>query len=196
MFKNNITFSFACFTATEFGPTVIESGGQAYIGFKSEIGALTKVSKNSGHNKQVRNTYEYVSKIILTTTIAECVYKFIYDFQTAEICKQWFSLMLEKRLMDFFDMSAAQILKNYRYKMDEGTWAKHKGELQIYQLNILNNVQKEMVCLGDMNYISMLGFYLRESIPAEIVSRIKATEFQDAEYGRKFHKHLNSYLEI
>lgn len=195
LFKNNITFSFACYTALRFGSIVIDNGGQAYIGFKSEIGALTKVSTDSGHNKQMRKAYEYVAKIILTSTIAECIYKYIFDFQTAEVCMQWFSLTLEQRLVEFFEMSSIQVLKIYGYKIDKGVWAKHKGQLGIYQLNILKTIQDNMVCMGDKNYISMLGFYLRDEIPEEIIDNVRKTTFQDVEYSRKFKECLNKYLD-
>lgn len=191
-FQNDCVIAIACFTAEEFGPEAIKNNAQTYIGFHKEIGGIIAV-RNQEYNKRARYYCELISKKILTETIAECMYKFISDFQTAELFKQTFCFLLEKRLSAFFEMTAEEIFSIYGQKIPEDQWEKCKGTMGLFQLNMLRTVNSSMECLGDSNYIPIAGFDFCSSLTPSQLKRLENASFKNKDYLEQFEERFKLF---
>ncbi len=189
-FKNNFVFAIACNTAVEFGPKSIDNGCLAYLGYETQIKNIFYIN-DLNMCKKVRKTYEEIIKKIFVEELVNSIYKFITDFQNVKMLKQWFSFHLEKRLINFFNMSVEEIYENYNYKVDKNIWKKNKPKLTVMQLNFLKESNNHLICCGDPNYISMIGFEMDIQLDEKTLERIEKIGFIDKNYEKIFKDNLN-----
>lgn len=192
-FRNDFVCAVACSTALEFGRKAIENGTLAYMGYEIIIQPLFQVS-DRGISKKVRETCEMAIKKAFTEEFADAFQHFIKDFQSVKMFRQNFSFKLEKRIIRFFKMSADEIYKVYGYKVDEGIWRKNRPRVQLLQLNFLKEVNRHLVCLGDEEYISAVGFRYSPVISEKTRHRLRNVCFKNKEYQAFFLNQLDEYL--
>ncbi len=184
-FINDFVFSVACSTALEFGPKTIENGAKSFLGYELIIENLFQVS-DLQITRKIRKVYENIAKQIFVEELANSILKFIDDFQTVNMLKQSFAFNLEKRLINLFKMNVSEIDENYGYKIDAIIWKKNRPKLSILQLDFLREVNSHLVCLGDPEYISIIGFNRNNNIPPNIIARLEKANFNDQELSKLF----------
>lgn len=191
-FKNNLVVTFACYTAQEFGPELVNKGAQAYLGFHKEIGGLIAV-RNIHIAKQVRYYSQIVLKKILSETIVDSIYDFITKFQTVEVFRQNFSFKLEKRIIQVMDMNLDALNSRYDVHIRPEDWKKWRAELIAYQLDVLGDVLSSMECLGDKGFIPYIGFDIVDSLSEEQKDRLEHCIFNDKKYEKEFISKLKAF---
>lgn len=194
-FKNDFVFAVSCLTAQEFGPAVVEKGVIAYLGYDVIIENLFNVS-NVCMSSRVRELYEMVVKKIFVKELVHSVTKFLNDMQNVLMLKQWFSLQLEKRLIEFFSMSAEEIYTTYGIGINNDIWKRNRQKLQIQQLNFLGEINRHLIIIGDPQYISLYGIENGCRIDKQTYDRLKEVSFDNKDYEKRFKDKLEHLIEV
>lgn len=194
-FKNNFVFAVSCLTAQEFGPAVVENGVIAYLGYDVIIENLFNVS-DVCMSSRVRELYETVVKRIFVKELVQAVTRFLNDMQNVLMLKQWFAFQLEKRLIEFFSMTAEEIYATYGIGINKDIWNRNRQKLQIQQLNFLGEINRHLIIIGDPKYISLYGIENGCRIDKQTYDRLKAVSFENKEYEKKFKDGLEHLIEV
>ncbi len=194
-FKNDFVFAVSCLTAQKFGPAVVENGVIAYLGYDVIIENLFNVS-NVCMSSRVRELYETVVKRIFIKELVQAVTKFLNDMQNVLMLKQWFAFRLEKRLIEFFSMSAEEVYATYEIGINKDIWNRNRQKLQIQQLNFLGEINRHLIIIGDPKYISLYGIENGCRIDKQTYDRLKAVSFDNKDYEKKFKDELEHLIEV
>lgn len=194
-FKNDFVFAVSCLTAQEFGPAVVENGVIAYLGYDVIIENLFNVS-DVCMSSRVRELYETVVKRIFVKELVQAVTKFLNDMQNVLMLKQWFAFQLEKRLIEFFSMSAEEVYTTYGIGINKDIWNRNRQKLQIQQLNFLGEINQHLIIIGDPKYISLYGIENGCKIDKQAYDRLKAVSFDNKDYEKKFKDELEHLIEV
>lgn len=194
-FKNDFVFAVSCLTAQEFGPVAVENGAIAYLGYDVIIENLFNVN-GICMSSRVRDLYEKVVKIIFVEELVRAVTIFLSDMQNVLMLKQLFAFRLEKRLIEFFSMSADDVYDIYRIGIDKDIWKKNRQKLQIQQLNFLGEINQHLIIIGDPQYISLYGIESGRRIDTQTYDRLKAVSFDNKDYEKRFKDKLNHLVEV
>ena len=194
-FKNDFVFAVSCLTAQEFGPVAVENGVIAYLGYDVIIENLFNVN-GVGMSSRVRDLYEKVVKQIFVEELVRAVIRFLNDMQSVLTLKQMFAFRLEKRLIEFFSMSADDVYEIYRIRIDKNIWKNNRQKLQIQQLNFLGEINRHLIIIGDPNYISLYGIESGCKIDKQTYERLQTVSFNNKDYEKKFKDELNHLVEV
>lgn len=194
-FKNNFVFAVSCLTAQEFGPAVVKNGVITYLGYDVSIENLFNVS-GICMSSRVRELYEAVVKKIFVKELVQSITKFLNDMQNVLMLKQWFAFRLEKRLIEFFSMSAEEVYATYGIRINKDIWNSNRQKLQIQQLNFLGEINRHLIIIGDPKYISLYGIENGCRLDKQMYDRLKTVSFDNKDYERKFKDSLEHLIEV
>ena len=147
--QNDIVFAFSCETVLNFGKKLIDRGALAYIGYDIQLPQTFTITGEWNIPRRLRKSVEMILKKILSENIAICVAKAINDSMTVQELASYFSFCLEKEIISFFDLLPDEVAERYNIVVDRRLWDAYSPILQIKQLEVIQDVNTHLKCLGD-----------------------------------------------
>lgn len=152
-FSNKFIFAVSCQTANSFGKKCVENGANAYIGYNMMFGHLFNYS-DVGVPGRICKWYNTLFKRIYLEELRNSLEEMYTLPVTAQYTKEKFAFRLEKRLysiqIDGFKKTCEKYSLNIPYK----NYSKYFPSLILKQITEIRIINKSIVCLGDINYIS------------------------------------------
>lgn len=153
VFVNNFIFAISCETALEFGEECIKNGAITYVGYIIQIGQLfTTSSKNIP--TRISDTFDTIIKRIFVEELSKSYEQFIQKMISAEVLKQLFSFLVEKRLCSLLDSSPKDIFLEYGLRISDVDYGKYAAAIIMKILSFFDEMSRHLIIIGERNYFS------------------------------------------
>lgn len=150
-FVNDFVFAVSCDTALEFGAKSVENGAIAYLGYSMKIEKLFSCNPKNVPKRIVRG-YNIMFKKIFREVLQDNLNIFLRYPTSVTMFKERLSFNLEQKLTQLFTFNPYDIHKKYGVKITEREINKYNAHIVMKQLEVINEIDKHFVCLGDANF--------------------------------------------
>lgn len=150
-FVNDFIFAVSCDTALEFGNESIKNGAIAYLGYSMKIDKLFSCNPKNVP-KRIVCGYNIIFKKIFREVLQDNLNVFLQYPTSVNIFKERLSFNLEQKLTQLFKLNSYDIHQKYGVKITESERNKYNAHIVMKQLEVINEIDKHFVCLGDANF--------------------------------------------
>ncbi len=150
-FVNDFVFAVSCDTALEFGGKSIENGAITYLGYSMKIEKLFSC-KYENAPKRIIDGYNIIFKKIFREALQENLNLFIQQPTSVAMFKERLTFDIEQNLNQLSSLKSEDILEKYQVKITANEMKKYNAHIVMRQLEVINEIDKHFVCLGDSNF--------------------------------------------
>ena len=150
-FVNDFVFAVSCDTALEFGAKSIENGAIAYLGYSMKIEKLFSCNPKNVP-KRIVYGYNLMFKKIFREVLQDNLNVFLQYPTSVTMFKERLSFSLEQRLTQLLTLDSYEIYQKYGVKITEREKNKYNAHIVMKQVEVINEIDKHFVCLGDANF--------------------------------------------
>ena len=150
-FVNDFVFAVSCDTALEFGKKSIENGAITYLGYSMKIEKMFSC-KYKNAPKRIIDGYNIIFKKIFRETLQENLAIFIQQPTSVAMFKERLTFNIEQNLTQLSSLKPEDIHEKYQVKITENEMKKYHADIVMQQLEVINEIDKHFVCLGDSSF--------------------------------------------
>ena len=150
-FVNDFIFAVSCDTALEFGEKSIENGALTYLGYSMKIEKMFSCN-HKNIPKRIVHGYNIMFKKIFREALQDNLNIFLRYPTSVAMFKERLSFNIEQKLTQLFTLNPYDIHQKYGVKITEREINKYNAHIVMKQLEVINEIDKHFVCLGDANF--------------------------------------------